>query len=263
MLKLQSFANLMLFMISVLCAGFSINAYALNIEAVKEDFLKGDYKSAILKGEKIIARANRSDTVDELYYVLGLCYLKDGNYLRASDIFEIILNEISSSRFKDEAKMSLGDTFFLRGYLDEAEKHYREILENSPRTELKPQLFYRLSQLYFRKGDARKGKEYIDKVPDGFPINERIKIDAQLSPAKTSGDILYSVQVGSFRENKNAVNLVNRLKVKGYDAYLEEASGKRGERTYRVKVGRFADRKDASGLQIKLSHEGYPTKICP
>lgn len=264
MLKLRLFGNYIKSAVCILCFGMTINAYALSIEPVKANFLKGDYKAAILQGEKIMARAGQSDTVDELYYILGLCYLKDGNYLRASDIFEIILKEIPSSRFKDDAKMGLGDTFFLRGYLDEAGKHYQEILERNPRTELKPQLYYRLSQLYFRKGDARKGKECMDKIPESFPLDERAKIETQLSPAaKPSADIFYSIQVGSFREKKNATNLMNRLKAKGHDAYLEEAKGRKGATTYRVKVGRFSERKDASDLEARLSREGYPTKICP
>jgi len=53
--------------------------------------------------------------LDELYYLLSLSYLKDGNYLRASDIFEIILREFKGSRFKEDALLALGDTYFLRG----------------------------------------------------------------------------------------------------------------------------------------------------
>jgi hypothetical protein len=79
------------------------SAYALNIDKVKINFLNGDYKAAILEGEKILAHSRQSPDTDELYYFLGLSYLKDGNSLRASDIFEIILSEFKDSRFRQEA----------------------------------------------------------------------------------------------------------------------------------------------------------------
>jgi outer membrane protein assembly factor BamD (BamD/ComL family) len=83
--------------------GFYTYVYALNIDKVKINFLNGDYKAAILEGEKILAHSRQSPDTDELYYFLGLSYLKEGNSLRASDIFEIILSEFKDSRFRQEA----------------------------------------------------------------------------------------------------------------------------------------------------------------
>ena len=60
------------------------SAYALNLDSLKANLLKGDYKAAISEGERLVARDQRSD---ELYYLLGLCYLKDGNFLRSSESF--------------------------------------------------------------------------------------------------------------------------------------------------------------------------------
>ncbi|MBN1913662.1 MAG: hypothetical protein JW788_04610 [Candidatus Omnitrophica bacterium] len=51
-------------------------------------YLSGDYKAAISEGEKILAQAKDQDGLDELYYILALSYMKEGNYLRASDILK-------------------------------------------------------------------------------------------------------------------------------------------------------------------------------
>ena len=141
------------------------NGYCLNIDKVKICFLSGDYKSAISEGEKALANySGHPAYLDELYYILGLTYLKDGNYLRASDIFEIILKEFRNSTFKDEAKLGLGDTYFLRGDYDKAQRYYEELLNSNSRTKLKAQLYYRFSQIGLQKGDTQAAREYLDKL---------------------------------------------------------------------------------------------------
>ena len=98
---------LRLFGILFLVLGIHAFAYALDLDKLKAYFLSGDYKSAITEGERVLAKVEDSGPIDELYYILGLSYLKDGNYLRASDIFEIILNECKGSHFKDDAILRL------------------------------------------------------------------------------------------------------------------------------------------------------------
>lgn len=248
------------FVICALSFGIFNSAYALNIDKVKIYFLNGDYKSAISEGEKTLANySGHTSGLDELYYILGLTYLKDRNYLRASDIFEIILKEFRNSTLEDEARLGLGDTYFLRGDYDKARRYYEEFLSSNPRTKLAASLYYRLSQIGFKKGDTQAGKEYLDKLKKDFPSNLEVKLDKDLYVLT---DIYYTVQVGSFIKSTNAINLSDKLVSKGYDAYVQEA-GTNGAKTYRVKVGRLKSRPEAVQLENKLSAEGYPTKIFP
>ena len=53
---------------------------ALNIERAKIPFLSGDYKTAITEGERILTLSGNAPGLDELYYILGVSYLKDGNF---------------------------------------------------------------------------------------------------------------------------------------------------------------------------------------
>lgn len=251
--------------ICVLCMGIYNNVYALDLDKLKVSFLQGDYKAAITEGEKAIAR--RSDAsgagLDELYYLLALSYLKDGNYLRASDIFEIILGEFKESKFKPEAKLGLGDTFFLRGDLNKADDCYRELLKNYPDTKLKAQVYIRLSEVGFKKGDTGQGQEFLDKLKKEFPDNSELKADKELcSLAEFKDGVYYSIQLGSFSKEQNASGLADKLKKSGYDAYIEVID--LGDtKSYRVKVGKLSSRGEASKLENQLSLEGYPTKICP
>ncbi len=242
----------------LLVTGYS-NAYALNLDQAKIYFLSGDYKSAIQEGEKLLAKDANSPHSDELYYILGLSYLKDGNFLRASDIFEIILKEFKSSAFGDEARLSLGDTYFLRGDYDKAEERYNGLINNNPRTKLKAALYYRLSQVGFKKGKTQQAKEYLDKLKTEFPANLEMRLNKDLY---SLSDIYYTVQVGSFASYNNARNLSNKLINKGYDAYIEEVNTD-DTKAYRVRVGRLKSRLEAMQLEKELSSLGHPTKIIP
>ncbi len=268
--KIKKFCHLrfviwIYFVICALLFGFLTNVYALNLDKIKVYFLEGDYKAAIQEGEKILANSSPSSYgIDELYYLLGLSYLKDSNYLRAADIFEIILKEFKDSGFKEEAKLGLGDTYFLREQFAEAEGHYKELITGNPYSKLKSQVYYRLSQTGFKKGDTQQGQEYAEKLRQEFPSSiEFLKSKDTLDIREPSSNFYYTVQVGSFSNDKNARNLTEKLIQRGYPAYIEEIVSKEKERVYRVRVGKLATRQEASNLEGKLSREGYPTKICP
>ncbi|MFA5356729.1 MAG: tetratricopeptide repeat protein [Candidatus Omnitrophota bacterium] len=235
-------------------------AYCLDLERAKSYLMKGDYRSAMVEGEKSLAGySGHHDNLDELYYILGLAYLKDGNYLRAGDIFEIILKEFKGSALKDEAELGLGDSYFLRGDYDRAREYYEAALRAGARGKLTPSLYYRLSQAALKQGDTRGAGLYLNKLKSEFPLSPEISLDKELYGMT---DIYYTVQVGSFVNFSNARNLRDKLKAKGYDAYLEEADTN-GVKTYRVRAGKLSSRQDAVELKGRLSSEGHPTKIIP
>jgi len=254
----------LIFIISMFCWGIINNASALDLEKIKINFLAGNYKGAILEGEKLLAGTKEHALgLDELYYILALSYLKDGNYLRASDIFEIILNEFKDSRYQDEARLGLGDSYLLRNNLKRAEDCYKKLIRLEPNTKLKAQAYYRLSQIGFKEGDTARGKEYLERMKHEFPSNMELKLDKDLCVLfDATPGFYYTVQVGSFSKENNARNLRDRLVKKGYDAYVEEVN-LGNKKNYRVKVGKLKLRLEATQLQTKLSAEGYPTKICP
>ncbi|MDD5166227.1 MAG: SPOR domain-containing protein [Candidatus Omnitrophica bacterium] len=232
--------------------------YCLDIDKPKIYFLNGEYKLAIAEGEKLLAQEVHGAGSDQLYYILGMSYLKDGNYLRASDIFEIILKEFKDSALEPEARLGLGDTYFLRGDYDKARAYYTELLNTHIRLQLTPLVYYRLSQCAFKQGNVEEGNGYLSKLKKDFPSSLETSLNKELD--NSSG--FYTVQIGSFTNPANANNLCNRLINKGYDAYSEEA-GTDGKKVYRVRVGRLKSRSEAVEIRNKLSLEGYPTNIIP
>ena len=251
MLGIWNFSDLVL--------GICLNAYALNITKVKTYFLSGDYKAAIIEGEKTIAGAKQDTTnLDELYYILGVSYLKDNNLLRASDIFEIILSELGKSDYKERAKIGLADVDYLRGNYEAAVASYKDILNQNPKSDFKSILLYKISQCDLQKGNTAEAKEYLSKLKEEFPLS----FESMLEDQQVTGDLFYTVQVGAFSSKQNAQNLTQLLKEKGFDAYVEKTD-QHEKVNYRVRVGKFPQRSLAVDVEKKLSSEGYPTKIFP
>lgn len=244
--------------ICVLSIVISSNAYALNLERVKVAFLNGDYKSAIVEGEKILANTGQSSGVDELYYILGLSYLKDGNLLRAEDIFEIVINEIKDSAFKDDAVFGLGDVYFLRGDFEAAQKYYMQLVKKDKKGKLAAQAYFRLSECALKEGDTAAAKEYLEKLKKDYPLAVQDKIDG----IAVDKDFFYTVQAGSFRKKENAFNLNRRLVKRGYASFIE-ASEDNGKTVYRVRIGKFTSRAQAAALEDKLKEQGFQAKIFP
>lgn len=218
------FKNWLLFGIWCLVLGICTNANALNLDELKIHFLAGEYKQAIKEGERILAESDYSSGLDELYYYLGLCYLQDGNYLRAWDIFEIITNEFKNSKFGEEAILGLGDTYFLRGNFAQAKSVYEKLLLDYPNSKFKPEAQKRLKQV--------ESKGY------------------------------YTIQVGAFSDISNARKLIRKLTESEYPAYMEEAEIE-GIKTYRVRVGKSVTYEGILSLKNRLSKASYPTKIYP
>ncbi|MCU0652499.1 MAG: SPOR domain-containing protein [Candidatus Omnitrophica bacterium] len=252
------------FVICALVFAITNYAYALNLDKIKVAFLSGDYKQAIIEGEKILAGSGeRSVGLDELYYLLAVSYLKDGNLLRASDIFEIILSESKANRFKEEAIFGLADTYLLREDFSKAEKYYLDLLSKYPDTKLKAQVYYRLSQVSFKQGNTRQAEEYIKLIKEDFPASLELRMDKSLPVFNDSGiGIYYTVQTGAFSKITNARNLCDKLIKQGFDAYIEETN-MADNGSYRVRVGKLKLRAQAVELEKKLSSQGYSTKIYP
>ena len=234
------------------------SAYALDIDRMRACFVGQDYDACITEGERLLAGSGYSRETDQLYYLLALSYLKQGNYLRASDIFEIILKEFKDTQYKEESLLGIGDAYFLKGDYAKAAGFYQELLKKNPKTKYAAVLYYRISQCAFKTGNTGQGDEYACKLKDSFPLNLEGRINTDIACPLT----YYSVQVGSFSSAKNAGNLVGKLGRQGYVAYVEQSSGM-GKTLYRVRVGKVSTQKEAQDLARKLQLQGYSTKVCP
>jgi DedD protein len=91
------------------------------------------------------------------------------------------------------------------------------------------------------------------------PVSSRNETEAGAESAEAKINAkMWSVQVNSYPDAKSANDLIDRLKNKGYNAFVTEANVK-GKTWYRVRVGRFASREEAEKTENALkNNEGYP-----
>jgi cell division septation protein DedD len=269
MSKLKSLA----FTVIIILAG-SGAALALNLDNLRNYFLNGNYSACIREGEKVLAQSSSHKGLDEVYYILGLCYLKEGNYLRASDIFEIVLNEYRDSKFKDEAKLGVGDSYFMKGDYSKAQIIYRELLKDRPQTKLRPGIYFRLSEAGKRKGDQEQYQLYLAKLKKEFPQSPEALSNKGFLPgsrnvyvpdvsrpaAVKSNPVVITPNVVYSEAIKPAVNTRENIAeppgIKTVDHSQELISG-----SYSIQVGAFSSPENARKLTLKLKAQGYSSYI--
>lgn len=84
--------------------------------------------------------------------------------------------------------------------------------------------------------------------------------DTQQSQKPTK--IVYTVQVGAFKDAPDADALKDRLGKKGYKTYTTLSESKREGRLYKVRIGEFSTRKEAEELSLKIKKaEGLQTFV--
>ena len=245
---------------------FPVISWAADLDSLKADFLQGNYRRVTLEALAQMGSFNNQGA-DELNYLLGLSYLKEDKLDQAQECFRRILNN-PISKFKEQADLSSADIYLIKGQFKDAEDIYNKLLENNPNTNLKAGIFYRLSQLGYRKANKEESNEFLLKLRKDFPLSLELRavngipqseapvIHRADAPINEIGE--FSVQVGFFVKNLNAINFKDRLLALGFPAYVEGSS-----EGYRVKVGKFKTQVEALDTESKLSREGFSTKLCP
>jgi len=249
---------LKIYLISLVIFLLPVVAWAANLDALKADFLQGNYRRVILEGLAQKEHFNIQGT-DELNYLLGLSYLKEDKLEQAQDCLRRILNN-PLSKFKEQASLVLADTYLIKGQYQEAEDLYGKLLENNPNTSFRAAILYRLSQSGYRKGNKEQFDEYLSKLKRDFPLSLELRPNRGIPRSEPflSANAEFSVQVGFFGKYLNAVNFKNKLAASGYTAYIEGSN-----EGYRVKVGKFKTQMEALDTENKLSRDGFSTKLCP
>jgi len=110
---------------------------------------------------------------------------------------------------------------------------------------------------YFKLMEGKKAGKTV--TPGGKPQSPAKKEEKpSLAPSKPKvKKRYYAVQVASTRSKREALSLRDRLKRKGYSAFVKMVEEK-GRRVYKVRVGRFKNRIEAISLRDTLRiKEGF------
>ena len=96
------------------------------------------------------------------------------------------------------------------------------------------------------------------KVEKAAPSAETSQKTQAAETAEQSGKV-WTVQVNAFPDERSAKSWVDRLKNKGYNAYVTEARNK-GKVWYRVRVGKYGSREEADKVVETLKNKENITK---
>jgi tetratricopeptide (TPR) repeat protein len=246
-------------LMTVAALSVAAQAFALDLDKVKVPFLQGDYRAAIKEGEDLMENAQDVPELSELYYLLGTSYMKEGNLLRACDIYDILLDEFPQSTFHNDALLGKADTCYLRGYFTQALGLYQELMATDMGKTYPDLLHYRISLTYAKLGDMPKALESRKAITDKTLLQGTSDLGPDTCPLPGG---FYTIQVGVFAKKANAVKLNNELLKKRIAAYLEDDTTG-SEPRFRVRVGRFLTRAEAEEMSKKLETMGYPVRVCP
>lgn len=163
-------------------------------------------------------------------------------------------------------RCELAEELYLKGNYRsaayECEKLFREYKAGQVRSEAA----YIAGLSYLRLNNFSKSKRYflfvLDNSNDPILTNEAqvglINISKKSPLIKEPSS--FSIQMGSFKDKRNADRLYKRFKRRRYTVRItEERDGK--VIIYKVKIGRFKSRKDAVKFAKKLRKRGYQTAI--
>lgn len=231
--------------IGILSLLFLPQAHAdADISVVEKPFMEGRYERAEYEAQRLID--GRSRQRQEVYYLKGLSELKLNKFKEARQSFEAIISKYFNSNRVFDAYVGIGDSYLLEGDTGNAIKKYDEIKERFPSDK-------NIALVDSRLAESRQ------KAPVVLsPANAENKTEP--NPVETyKGNI--SVQVGSFKSERNATSLSAKLTARGYQSYVELPLAE-GDKLYRVKVGRMKFRGEAENLAARLNRDGYKTKIC-
>lgn len=235
----------LLIVLSLLAFGCQLSAAHAEsgITYLEKIFLEGKYAKAVEEAGRLIdARASQAD---EAYYIKGLSELKLNKFADARKSFESLVNLYPRSKRISDAYLSTGDSYFLEGNKATALVVYNQMLEKFPNDNNALLVQSRIKDCGSRPviSDTESAVRVMTKdVPKG----------------ESAGFI--SVQVGSFKNKRNAERVADKLSRQGFVSYVEIPQG--SDRLYRVKAGKFQSSRDAEALAVKLKAKGYRTKIC-
>ncbi len=247
----------------ILCCALSYaESEKPTLAKVERLFLREHYDRVIQEADKLIdSRAHR---LDEIYYLKALSQLKLKKFGDARDSFSAVVSKFQKSRRMVDSYIGIGDSYFLEGDIKLAINAYQDVLVKYPDDKNISIVYYKMGNCYKEIGSNDKAEEYLNKAKSLSPLSFEAKMTLDSGIRKvprTEVNEYFSVQIGSFKNRRNAENLTSKLAKNGYESFMELPVGS-GDKLYRVKVGRLKSAQEAEILESRLRNLGYQTKIC-
>lgn len=127
------------------------------------------YDKAIEKSKKVLAYYSDSKYVDDALFLLGMCFLRTGDYTKALRKFNELLSNFPESEFSSDARYWRSVCLFYGGQEDIAVDSLEAIVENDPNRAEEAK--FMIGELAYQKGDYIGAKsaflEFLEVFPSG------------------------------------------------------------------------------------------------
>lgn len=241
----------------------------------------GYHRTAEREFREILDQYADGDRTEDAAYWHGVVLLALGDPDAAMDRFGWLIDRYPASEKSARARIGIGDCFRLKGDLDRARQAYEEVLERFPSADLESAALLRLAEVYERleqpdkaQGlysrlwelypDTPEGVQAACKLPVGAPAEPEgegeERVEDSGTPAEAPGVAprqIWTVQVGAFSVEENALRLARVLDARGYRHARVESGTSGSQPLHRVLVGMFPSEEGAGALAKILREQEH------
>lgn len=258
MKKLATVVIVCLVLVSVGCSNGFAFTHSKMLNEVVSSILQENYYEALDKCYRL-ERQVEQGTKGEVLFLEGVCLSKLEEYEQARAVFKKALSCIDKGELSQEVYLGIADTYFMENAFSQAIDIYEQLLVKYTEENYLVTLYYKLGKAYQKDSKWTKAEYYFNLLKNKFPDS----LEAGLVNRADTGGNFFTIQVGCFTNEKNAMNLFSKLKNKGYEAYMTKLESK-AQALYRVRVGKFISRVSAEYVERDLRiKENLPTHIFP
>jgi len=176
----------------------------------------------------------------------------------------VIFGQVSKSKDGERARwadLAFAECLLKLERFTEAEAKLKSMLGTKAEKDLGNLIYYHLGECYENQKKASQAaaayRRVVRDYPGSFEVEEakrRLELLRLENPTAVGASVRYSVQVGAFSKRQNAQALADKLKGKGFPAYVAVDKARAGEVTlYRVRTADYESREEAENQSRLLA----------
>lgn len=130
------------------------------------------------------------------------------------------------------------------------QKNIKAIVEYNPGLKL-----YRVwsEAIYQTEATAQQYVAAVNQLKLNIGTPKVITLTAtEVENMATQGQLGWVVQLGSFGEKKNAIELRNKVNAAGFKSFVDQVTNSKGQTLYRLRVGPLMEKTDAARVQAEV-----------
>lgn len=201
---------------------------------------RGDDERAIRLTSEFLSAHDRTLRADEAYYLRGMARFRQKDLDGAREDLNEAVRRTNDPLLRGQSLVQLGEISFARDDLESAERMFDQALSTLPRRHESAGLArYRMGSLYQRQGqweDADVQFNHVIYLMGESAIADRAR--------RRSGARAWTIQLGSFRDLRNAEQFVEQLAQRDLEAEVRPVV-RDGRLEFPVQAGRHTTYSEA------------------